>query len=217
MGGRTGGGMAAEQVVSTCSQLFEQLISGESPADLLAAAVVECHSVIRLLSMSEDKDPHSTMVAMVMTPNTFHWVHVGDSRLYVFRHGFLKEVTKDHSYVMDAIMAGKLTPEQALTHPHRNLLTSALGSVDNVRYGVGKLNSPQAGDTFLLATDGLWAYFTNAELCRILTRMTPKAAAKLLVDLARDRAKGAGDNLSLIIVKLQSPDSTILTSMISET
>ncbi len=213
MGGRTGGGIAAEQVVSTCTQLFENLISGESAADMLAQAVTESHSVIRLLSLSEEKEPHSTMVAMVMTPKTFHWVHVGDSRLYVFRHGVLKDVTKDHSYVMDAIMAGKLTTEQAATHPHRNLLTSALGSLDKPRYSVGTLSSPQAGDTFLLASDGLWAYFRNTELCRILTRMPPKPAAQLLVELARERAKGAGDNLSLVIVKLQSLESTMITSL----
>ncbi len=132
--------------------------------------------------------------------------HVGDSRLYVFRHGVLKEMTSDHSFVTDAILSGKLTPDQAAVHPNRNMLTSALGSDTALRYSVGKLQSPQAGDTFLLASDGLWAYFKNSELCRILTRMTPKQSAQLLVELARERAGERGDNLSLIVIKLQSLD-----------
>lgn len=206
MGGRTGGGIAAQQVITTTTQLFERMSSDESPVTLLAEAVAESHAVIKLLSLSEEKEPHSTMVAMVITPKTFHWVHVGDSRLYVFRHGVLKEMTSDHSFVTDAILSGKLTPDQAAVHPNRNMLTSALGSDTELRYSTGKLVSPQAGDTFLLASDGLWAYFNNTELCRILTRMTAKQSAQLLVELARERGGTRGDNLSLVVIKLLSPD-----------
>jgi PPM family protein phosphatase len=206
MGGRTGGGIAAQQVITTTTQLFERLESSESPASMLAEAVAESHAVIKLLSISEEKEPHSTMVAMVITPKSFHWVHVGDSRLYVFRHGVLKEMTSDHSFVTDAILSGKLTPDQAAIHPKRNMLTSALGSDITPRYSVGKLSSPQAGDTFLLASDGLWAYFKNTELCRILTHMTPKQASQLLVELSRERGGERGDNLSLIVIKLQSSE-----------
>jgi PPM family protein phosphatase len=208
MGGRTGGGIAAEQVVTTCTQLFEQLQGDESPADLLTEAVIESHTIIKLLSLSEEKEPHSTMVAMIMTPTLFHWVHVGDSRMYVFRHGVLKELTRDHSFVMDAILSGKLTPEQAAVHPSRNVLTSALGSMATPRYSSGKLNKPQAGDTFLLASDGVWGYFDNTELRRILTSMKPKPAAQLLMELARERGRENGDNLSLIVIKLMSLDAS---------
>ncbi len=211
MGGRTGGGIAAQQVITTTTQLFERMEPDESPATLLVEAVAESHAVIKLLSLSEEKEPHSTMVAMVITPKTFHWVHVGDSRLYVFRHGVLKEMTSDHSFVTDAILSGKLTPDQAAVHPNRNMLTSALGSDTDLRYSVGKLVSPQAGDTFLLASDGLWAYFKNTELCRILTRMTAKQSAQLLVELARERGGTRADNLSLIVIKLLSPDLSVKT------
>ncbi len=207
MGGRTGGGIAAEQVINTCSQLFNSFQELESLPDMLASAVLEAHSVIKLLSLAEEKEPHSTMVMMVTTPTSFHWVHVGDSRLYLFRDGAMKEVTCDHSFVIDAILAGKLTPEQAAVHPNRNMLTSALGMSTVPRYTLGEWLSPQAGDTFLIASDGLWGHFKTSELCHILSTMPAKSASQLLIELARERAKGKGDNVSLVILKLKPPNA----------
>jgi PPM family protein phosphatase len=207
MGGRTGGGIAAEQVLTTTQQLFERFQADESLTDLLTSAVTETHSIIKLLSLSEEKEPHSTMVALVVTPDQCHWVHVGDSRLYLFRHGVLKEVTSDHSFVIDAITAGKLTPAQAAIHPNRNMLTSALGMSTQPRFTLGELKSPQIGDAFLICSDGLWAHFKTNELCNIIATMSPKAASQLLVELARERGHTHGDNISLIIVKLTANES----------
>ena len=66
----------------------------------------------------------------------------------------------------------------------------------------GEAVPPQAGDTFLLCSDGLWAYFSDAELGGVLSAHPPRAAAEILIQRARDRAQGRGDNCSLVIVKL---------------
>jgi PPM family protein phosphatase len=208
MGGRTGGGIAAEQVINTCEQLFNSSQELESIPEMLASAVLEAHAVIKLLSLSEEKEPHSTMVALVMTPTHFHWVHVGDSRLYMFRDNAMHEVTCDHSFVIDAILAGKLTPEQAAVHPNRNMLTSALGMATEPRYTLGELHQPQVGDTFLIASDGVWGHFKTQELTHILSAMPAKTASKLLIELSRERAQGRGDNASLIIINVK-PDDTV--------
>jgi serine/threonine protein phosphatase PrpC len=209
MGGRTGGGIAAEQVITTITQLFERFQIDESPEDMLSETVSQTHSIIKLLSMSEEKEPHSTMVALFTTPDKFFWVHVGDSRLYLFRHGVLKEVTSDHSFVIDAIVAGKLTAEQAAVHPNRNMLTSALGMSSNPRFTIGELASPQVGDAFLICSDGLWGHFKTSELCHIVSTMSPKQASQLLIELSRDRGRKQGDNISLIIVKVVAGDSPV--------
>jgi PPM family protein phosphatase len=206
MGGRTGGGIAAEQVVNTCSQLFNSFQELDDVPEMLSTSVLEAHAVIKLLSMSEEKEPHSTMVALVATPTAIHWVHVGDSRLYLFRDGLLKEVTTDHSYVSDAILAGILTPEQAAVHPNRNMLTSALGMTTVPRYTLSHLKSPMAGDSFLIASDGLWAYFKTSELEHILSTMSAKTASQLLIEVARERAHGHGDNVSLVVINLKHED-----------
>jgi PPM family protein phosphatase len=215
MGGRTGGGIAAEQAVTTISQLFERFQVDESPIELLSEAVTQTHSIIKLLSLSEEKEPHSTMVALMTTPDKFYWVHVGDSRLYLFRHGVLKEVTSDHSFVIDAIIAGKLTAEQAAVHPNRNMLTSALGMSSTPRYTLGELDGPQIGDAFLICSDGLWGHFKTNELCHIISTMGPKPASQLLLELARERGRGQGDNISLIVLKLVSADApmTLMTGV----
>ena len=214
MGGRTGGGIAAEQVITTISQLFERFQADESPFDLLSNAVKETHAIIKLLSISEEKEPHSTMVALMTTPSKFFWVHVGDSRLYLFRNGMLKEVTSDHSFVIDAITAGKLTVEQAAVHPNRNMLTSALGMSSVPRYTIGDLTNPKIGDTFLLCSDGLWGHFKTEELCHIVSTMPPKTASQLLMELARERGRKHGDNISMVIVKVVPKDEGPTTVMI---
>lgn len=206
MGGKTGGGMAAEQAVSTAVQLFNSFGAGERVEDLLAQMVHESHTVIRLLSLSEEKEPHSTFVAMVITPTVFFWGHVGDSRLYHFRHGVLQQRTTDHSFVEEAIRSGKMTEAQAKNHKFRNMLVSALGTPEQPKYDIGGTLEPQAGDAFILASDGLWGYFEDHELGKILDAMSAREASELLVDITRERAQGRGDNLSFVIVKLLAAD-----------
>lgn len=207
MGGKTGGGMAAEQAVSTAVQLFNHFGEGELVETLLTQMVSESHTVIRLLSLSEEKEPHSTFVSMVVTPNEFFWVHVGDSRLYHFRQGELRQRTVDHSFVEQAISSGKMSEAQAKSHKFRNMLVSALGMPESPKYEIGGAHDPQAGDAFILASDGLWAYFEDHELGKILHAMSPREACELLVELTRERAQGRGDNLSFIIIKLLPSDS----------
>lgn len=205
MGGKTGGGMAAEQAVNTAQQLFSNFGIGETIPDMLTQTVHEAHTVIKLLSISEEKEPHSTLVAMVITPEVFYWVHVGDSRLYHFRHGELIQKTIDHSFVEEAIRSGKMTEEQARTHRYRNMLVSALGMANDPKFDIGGLANPVPGDTFILATDGLWGYFEDYELGKIIDAMSAREASELLVELTRERAAGTGDNLSFIIIKLLEP------------
>jgi PPM family protein phosphatase len=215
MGGRTGGGIAAQQVITTATQLFERYQPNESPSTLLSQAVTESHSVIKLLSLSEEKEPHSTMVAFMTTPGKFYWVHVGDSRLYMFRHGALKEVTIDHSFVSDAILSGKLTAAQAAVHPNRNMLTSALGMSSSPRFTLSELNAPQIGDTFLICSDGLWGYFKTEELGQIIAKYSLKDASKKLMEIVRERGNKQGDNISLILLKVipaDDPAGTIMSA-----
>jgi serine/threonine protein phosphatase PrpC len=208
MGGRTGGGVAAEQAVNTCTQLFNSFQELENVPELLMNCVLEAHAVIKLLSISEEKEPHSTMVTLLATPSAVHWVHVGDSRLYLFRNHALKEVTIDHSYTTDAVAAGLLTLEQAAVHPNRNMLTSALGMTTTPRYTLGELLDPLPGDTFLIASDGLWGYFAIEELEQVLTTMTGKVACEFLIEIARQRAQGRGDNLSIVVLNLIAEEAS---------
>jgi PPM family protein phosphatase len=203
MGGHTGGALAAEQVVHTAKTNFDHFAPAEeSPETLLANSLAEAHAMIKSSRFINEKDPHSTAVMLLMQPGKITWAHCGDSRLHWFRGTGLVKRTVDHSYVETLVASGRITPEAALSHPNRNVLITSLGGRDSPRIDFGECHQLLAGDSFLLSSDGLWAYFEDDELARIVAGHSARRASELLIELARERAGGSGDNLSLAIVKL---------------
>lgn len=206
MGGHSGGAMAAEQVVIKAKQNFEAFTpQHETAAHLLDSIVHESHVVIRLTRYTSEKDPHSTAVVFLLRPDGASWVHSGDSRLYHFRGGETRFRSPDHSLVGELLRKGRLDEEGALRHPQRNVLLSCLGSDREPSIEHGESRPLMAGDSFLLCSDGLWSYFSDDELAAIVRDHAPRAAAQHLVDLARARAGGHGDNISLALIKLSEP------------
>lgn len=160
--------------------------------------------MIKASRFINEKDPHSTAVLMLLQPGKVVWAYCGDSRLYHFRGEKLQTRTLDHSYVERLIAAGKITLEQAATHPQRNMLLTSLGGGDEPTYSAGE-SRPQAGDSYLLCSDGLWGYFDDAELGQVIAGSSARQACETLIARARERAAGAGDNCSLVVLKLAEP------------
>jgi len=204
MGGHTGGALAAEQVLLQAKQNFET--GGLGPGqirDTLAGGIQDAHDGIKLTRYTSEQDPHSTACLLVLQPGRADWAHCGDSRIYYFRNGERLARTTDHSYVMDLVQKGFLTEEQAEKHPNKNILLSCLGDTEPPKIDFGEAPALAAGDCFLLCSDGLWAYFSDQELGRVLQEFPPRRAAEVLIATARDRAKGRGDNCSLALVRLR--------------
>lgn len=202
MGGHTGGALAAEQVVHTAQNNFSSYAPKDEAADdLLRTAIHEAHLLIRTSRFLNEKDPHSTAVMLVLEPGGATWAHCGDSRLYHYRGDRLLQHSADHSYVEHLVRAGKITPEQALIHPNRNVLLTSLGDKDDPKIDVGQAEV-QPGDNFLLCSDGLWAYFSDAEIGGVLAAFPAREAAEILINRARQRCQGEGDNCSLAILRL---------------
>jgi len=169
---------------------------------LLEGSMLEAHTMIRASRFMNEMDPHSTAVMLLVQPGKVIWGHCGDSRLYRFNNGRLVSRTRDHSYVEYLVDSGRITPEQALTHRNRNVLLSCLGGQEAPKITLEELGELVGGDAFVLCSDGLWAYFEDDEFARIVAENTARDACELLIDKARRRANGSGDNLSLAIVKL---------------
>lgn len=202
-GGYKGGAAAAEQVIATAANLFEGFSpKQQTAAQLLSEIVVEAHMVIRLNRVLTEEEPHSTIVAMLLQPDRIDWGWVGDSRLYHFRGAALKHRSKDHSFVQQQIDEGQWRERDRGKHPNRNLLLQALGHSEPPTPSFGASAPLAPGDTFLLCSDGLWEYFTDAEIGKALAALAPRKAAETLINAARVRAQGRGDNLSLAIAKL---------------
>lgn len=215
MGGRSGGAMAAEQVIRTAKQNFD-LFSPltDTIEKVLETIAHEAHTVIKLNAISSEKQPHSTMVVLVLTPEkTAVWAHVGDSRLYRFNGPNFAERTIDHSYVEQMISKGKLAREDAKDHKLSNILVNVLGSPSADPYvTIGRYPGLKAGDNFLLCSDGLWHYFTDAELGAALAMNSPRQASEFLIKKAREKAEGTvADNCTLAILKLVSPPKEVPT------
>lgn len=202
MGGHTGGALAAEQVIHTVSTNFQHWGSGEEPRQLLESSLQEAHTMIKASRFINEKDPHSTAVVLMLLPgNRSVWAHCGDSRLYCFRGVHLRTRSIDHSYVEHLLRIGKITPEEAETHPNRNILLTSLGGREEPKVEFGGMDELQAGDSFLLCSDGLWAYFTDEELGALVTTGTAREVAAKLIELARGRGAGEGDNISVALLK----------------
>ncbi len=203
MGGHTGGVLAAQQVIHTArNNLDIYSARSESPQLMLESSFREAHMLIKASRFINEKDPHSTAVMLLLQPGKVNWAHCGDSRFYHFRGEQLLFRTTDHSYVEQLVAQGKITPEQALVHPNRNILVTSLGGNDEPLMAFGESDDLQAGDTFLLCSDGLWGYFSESELGSALAAYSAREASDILIDRARSRARGDGDNVSVAILKL---------------
>ena len=203
MGGHTGGVLAAQQVIYTANNNLGVFSARtESPRTMLESSLNEAHMLIKASRFINEKDPHSTAVMLLLQPGKVSWAHCGDSRMYRFRGGQLFFRTIDHSYVEQLVSKGKITPEQALVHPNRNILITSLGGDDVPRIDFGEAEDLQAGDSFLLCSDGLWGYFSEAELGGVIAAHSAREASEQLISRARTRAQGEGDNVSLAILKL---------------
>ncbi|TAH47028.1 MAG: serine/threonine-protein phosphatase [Betaproteobacteria bacterium] len=203
MGGHSGGAMAAEQVVIKGRQNLDVFAPRHETAEqLLGSVLADAHTVIRLTRFTSEQDPHSTAAALLLQGDMVTWVHCGDSRVYHFRGLETVARTEDHSLVGELQRRGKIDEQQAQHHPQRNVLLSCLGSDREPRIEYGHARQLTAGNSFLLCSDGLWAYFDDDELARTVHEHSPRAAAEILIARARGRAGGSGDNISLAIVKL---------------
>ena len=209
MGGRSGGALAAEQLIATAKQLFDAFSpTGETVEKLLRDIAHETHTIIKLSGFSAEKDPHTTMVALVLAPDgVATWAHAGDSRLYRFDGPNFVEHTIDHSYVEKLVSEGKLSREEARSHSMSNVLMNAIGTSAEVPLvSIGRHAGLKAGDTFLLCSDGFWPYFAKEEMGAAIAMNKPRDAAEMLIAKARKRSAGtAADNCTFAIIKLVKP------------
>ena len=206
MGGRSGGRKASDQVMMTARQLFDRYApDSDDPISMLANMVQEAHIVIRLTAITAEQEPHSTIAAFLINPRgDCHWVHAGDSRIYHFREGLLVKRTNDHSYVQALVDRGEITEAEANNHPHSNILVGCLGTESDPPLTTHLIPQLQPGDVLLACSDGVWHYFSPSELASVVESLSPREATEFLIDKARMRARGGGDNLSLVIVKVEA-------------
>jgi protein phosphatase len=155
----------------------------------------------------------TTMDALLFSGNTASIVHIGDSRVYWLRDGVMSQVTKDHTFVQKLIDAGRITPEEALVHPRRNVLMKVLGdSQQEPEFDVHHIEI-QPGDRFLLCSDGLCGVVPEPILEENMKVTSLDEATDLLVAEAKEY--GAPDNVTVILVEVRESNDNLASQNIT--
>ncbi len=203
MGGHRGGEVASAVAIEP----FSHGTDGPHTIDGLVQWVRDAHEAIleRAETDSDLLGMGTTLCAVVRLDDhddaaTLGLVNVGDSRIYMFVEGELDQLSEDHSLVGDMVRHGRLTREEASTHPQRNIVTRALGIGEDLLVDYWELPA-RVGDRYLLCSDGLVDEVADSEIAAVLRRLDdPSEAVDELVRLAH--ASGSRDNVSVLVVRV---------------
>ncbi|WP_157037900.1 PP2C family protein-serine/threonine phosphatase [Photobacterium aquae] len=205
MGGHKSGDVASQMLVDIVRQYIRALPIKSLTVEYLGRALQDANRQIYDYSQRYFKGETigTTAVLLFVKGGEYHVLWVGDSRLYLFRHGQLEQKTRDHSQVMDMVEQGLIAEAEAENHPLANVITRAVGVgadvvIDSV---VGQL---QWGDLFLLCSDGLTKELPDNHLAHCLQAPSVSDAGMALMHSALVR--GAADNVTSVLVKATKLD-----------
>ncbi|NUQ98496.1 MAG: Stp1/IreP family PP2C-type Ser/Thr phosphatase [Streptomyces sp.] len=206
MGGAAAGEVASSEAISTIVALDDD-VPGSDILTSLGTAVQRANDQLR--SMVEE-DPQlegmgTTLTALLWTGQRLGLVHVGDSRAYLLRDGVLTQITQDHTWVQRLVDEGRITEEEATTHPQRSLLMRALGSGEHVEPDLS-IREVRAGDRYLICSDGLSGVVSHQTLEDTLASYQgPQETVQELIQLA---LRGGGpDNITVIVADVLDLDT----------
>jgi serine/threonine protein phosphatase PrpC len=212
MGGHRGGEVASATALGPLAALDgRRFRDSEATLAALTEAVVRANREVSLRS-SDDPELHgmgTTLTAVHVDDGVAHVVHVGDSRAYLVRRDSVVQLTEDHTLVQALLDQGRITPDQVATHPHRSVITRAIGVAEDVDVD-GLRVTLRDGDRIVLCSDGLSGVVDDATIARTVREHDPEAAVSALVDAAN--AAGGPDNVTVVIIAVdggEDPDATL--------
>ena len=211
MGGHRGGEVASATALEPLAALDGATFSTSDEAiAALTAAVLQANTDV---SRRSNDDPAlegmgTTLTAVLVDGRAAHLVHVGDSRAYLARGDRFVQLTDDHTLVQALLDQGRITPDEVATHPHRSVITRAIGVASDVEVD-GMQLTLRDGDRIVLCSDGLTGVVDDATIARTVREHTPDVAVTALVDAANEA--GGPDNITVVILDVaggSDPDAT---------
>lgn len=208
MGGAQAGNVASAVAVESFSAALEDACKEGLPPDtdqrqeLLRRACQTANDQVYRLSLAnpEYQGMGTTLVAALILSHEVYVVNVGDSRCYIWSENALSQITSDHSLVQALVDCGDITPEEARTHPKKNLITRALGVEEELRCDVFRVDRKN-GDKLLLCSDGLTNVVTDEIIkSELELHISPADTARLLLSHAVEQ--GAPDNVTVLLAQL---------------
>lgn len=206
MGGHAGGEVASTIAITalTAKQIDEDSL-------LTVTKEIDLAILDRSNAQPELAGMGTTLTALHLTGDAVGLLHVGDTRCYAFAGGKLNQLSNDHTVMQELIDQGRITPDEAVNHPQRSLLTHALMG-DSGFDPVVQLYPIKLGDQFLLCSDGLTGVLSDFEITKIIKKYDGQELVENLV--AETRAKGAPDNVTVIWAEVVLEEDASSTSLI---
>ncbi len=204
MGAHAAGELASKLATDVIPLTYHKL-NDRPPPEALQAAILAANAQIHSRGMASDdfRGMGTTVSTLVLLPQGALAAHVGDSRIYRLRGRRLDQLTFDHSLVWELRVAGQIPAEEVPNYIPKNIITRSLGPHAEVPIDLEGIYPIQAGDTFLLCSDGLSGQVQDDEFGQILATLPPQEAVRALVDLANLR--GGPDNITVIVVRVTGP------------
>jgi protein phosphatase len=209
VGGAQAGEVASQTAVEVLGEAFRHHKDGDDIEDLMEIAIQRANASIYQMSHEQRQLSMmaTTIVALHLDGHQATIGHVGDSRLYrLTPDGRLERETEDHSVVEEEVRAGRMSPEQALNHPSRNVISRALGAEQAVEVDM-KTIEVEDGTIFLLCSDGITRHLPDEELSTLL-RGGESLDAACAEMKRRCFERGAEDNLTAVVVRVGAPAYT---------
>ncbi|GLZ56133.1 protein phosphatase 2C domain-containing protein [Actinomycetospora sp. NBRC 106378] len=203
MGGHAAGEVASKLVIAALVPLDDDEPGDDLLGELAEATAQGNDAITELVNEEPDLDGMgTTLTAVLFAGSRLGMVHVGDSRAYLFRDGVLTQITRDDTFVQSLIDEGRITEDEAASHPQRSLLLRALTGHD-VEPSL-TVREARAGDRYLLCSDGLSGVVSAETIAEALTISDPQSCADRLIELA---LKGGGpDNVTCIVADVVDVD-----------
>lgn len=203
MGGHTGGTIASHTAIDAFLKAFRDSRQ-ESMRGLLAESIQISNDAVRRRAEGDVslRDMGTTCVALLIRGSSLMVGHLGDSRCYIVRKGRIEQLTRDHTYLNELIDMGLLTTEQADGHPDKNIITRCVGMAQKLEIDFHQRHL-QAGDRFVLCSDGLTNMVRDEEIADAVQRHAPEEACRRMIDLANRR--GGEDNITIAVISVVEP------------
>ncbi|MEU7413468.1 MerR family transcriptional regulator [Streptomyces sp. NPDC042638] len=195
----SGGAPASAAAVDALKSLETDSIPAGNLLNVLEDAIDRAKQAVHGISGlgPSSENAGTTLTAMLWTGSQLALVHIGDSRVYLLRDGELFQITHDHTMVQSMVDEGRLSPEEAASHPQRSLLIRALGQGADSTPDM-RLHDAQRGDRYLLCSDGLSTVVPAEGILRVLSDISePEQAVRELIALAN--GSGGPDNVSCVV------------------
>ncbi len=215
MGGHNAGEVASQEAIDTLTDMvrreratLEALEAPEVSTDtvrrslrLLESAVqASTYMIFGIAQVDPDQQGMGTTVsALLLRGNYGITAQVGDSRVYLTRDRKTYQLTEDHTLIAWQLKQGVITEEEAARSPHKNVITRAVGSREYVQVDT-RAFLVQAGDSFLLCSDGLHGYLSDEEIPTLM-QLGPQRAARQFIEIANQR--GGKDNITAVVIELE--------------